>query len=108
MRHRTGARAPLRFPLMRAGRALRQLPFVAEQVVEVVVAPLRRRGGPGDFQAAGDGVATLARAEAVVPAEALRLDLGRFRIGPHMRRRGGGAVGLAEAVAAGDQRDSLL
>ena len=74
MRHRAGARPVLRLPLMRAGRALRQLPVVAEQVLEEVVAPLRRRGGPGDFQAAGDGVAAQARAEAARPAEALRLD----------------------------------
>ena len=49
MRHRFGARATLRRPLMRTSRALRQLPFVAEQVLEEVVAPLRRRHAPGDF-----------------------------------------------------------
>ena len=107
MRHRAGARPVLRLPLMRAGRALRQLPFVAEQVLEEVVAPLRRRGGPGDLQAAGDRVAAHARAEAALPAEALRLELAAFRIGPHVRL-GRGAVGLAEGVAAGDQRDRLL
>ena len=66
IRHRAGAGAVLRLPLMRAGRALRQLPFVAEQVLEEVVAPLRRRGGPGDLEAAGDRVAALARAEAAL------------------------------------------
>ena len=92
---------------MRTGRALRQLPFVAEQVREEAVAPLRRRRGPGDFQAAGDGVATLAGAEATLPAEALLLDVGRFRSRPHQRRIAR-AVRLAEGVAAGDQRDGLL
>ncbi len=43
VRHRACARAVLRLPLMRAGRALGQFPFVAEQVLEEVVAPLRRR-----------------------------------------------------------------
>ena len=67
---------------MRTGRALRQFPFVAEQVLEEVVAPLRGRGGPGDFQAAGDRVGAFARAEAVLPAEALLLEAGRFGLGP--------------------------
>jgi len=44
---------------MRTGRALRQFPFVAEQVPEEVAAPLRGRGGPGDLQAAADRVTPL-------------------------------------------------
>ena len=51
-----GLRA-LRLPLLGAGRALGQLPFVLEQVLEEEVAPLGRRLRPGDFRAAGDGVA---------------------------------------------------
>src|SRR5437879_13821991 len=39
VRHGTGARATLRLPLVRTGRAFRQLPFIAEQVAEEVVAP---------------------------------------------------------------------
>ena len=107
MRHRSGARATLRLPLMRTGRALRQLPFVAEQVPEEVVAPLRRRRGPGDFQTAGDRVTALARAKAALPAEALLLDGGRFRLGTHMGR-GAGAVGLAEGVTSGNERHRLF
>ena len=107
IRHRAGACAILRLPLMRTGRALRQFPFVAEQVPEEVVAPLRGRGGPGDFQAAGDRVAAFAGAEAALPAQALLLEAGRFRLRPHMGRRAG-AVGLAEGVAAGDERHRLL
>src|SRR5580693_6938582 len=76
--HCTGARASLRLPLVRTGRALRQLPFVAEQVPEEVVAPLRRRAGPGNLQAAGDRVATFAGAKAAAPAKALLLDAGSF------------------------------
>ena len=56
IRNRAGARATLRPPLMRTGGALGQLPLEAEQVLEEVVAPLRRRGGPGDLEAAGDRV----------------------------------------------------
>ena len=87
IRNRAGARAVLRRPLMRAGRALGQLPFVAEQVLEEVVAPLRRRRGPGDFQAAGDRVTAVAGAEAVLPAEALLLDVGAFGLGADMSSR---------------------
>ena len=97
----------LRLPLLGAGRALRQLPFVLEQVVEEVVAPLRRRLRPGDFRAAGDGVAAEAGAVLALPAEALILDGGAFRLRAEQRRIAG-AVGLAEGVAAGDQRDGLL
>ncbi|GEM_PF-1940518 len=96
-----------RHPLVRAGRALGQLPFVFEQVAEEVVVPLGRGGGPGDFQAAGDGVFANAGAEGAVPAEALRLQPGGFRIGADVRRRAG-AVGLAEGVAAGDQRHGFF
>ena len=38
-------------PLMRTSRALRQLPFVAEQVLEVAVVPLDRDLGPGALDA---------------------------------------------------------
>src|SRR5215469_8429313 len=46
----------LRLVLMSASRTLRQLPFILEEVLEVVVAPLGRRLRPGNFRAAGDGV----------------------------------------------------
>ena len=63
---------------MRAGRALGELPLVAEQVLEEVVVPLRRVGGPDDLQPAGDGVVTLAGAEGVLPAQALLFDRRAF------------------------------
>jgi hypothetical protein len=43
MRVGDGLRRIFRDPLVRAGRAAGQLPFVAEQIVEELVAPLRRR-----------------------------------------------------------------
>src|SRR5260221_10048861 len=97
----------LRLPLMRAGRALGQLPFVAEQVPEEVVAPPRRGRGPDDLQAAADRVAPSARAEFAAPAEALLLDAGGLRLRPHQRGIAG-TVGLAEGVTAGDQRDGFF
>ena len=99
--------AVLRLPLVRAGRALGELPFVVEQVVEEVVAPLRRRLRPGDFRATGDRVLAFAGAELADPAQALRLDAGRFRLRSHQGRIAG-AMGLAEGVAAGDQCHGLL
>ena len=107
IRNRAGARAAFRHPLVRAGRALRQFPFVAEQVPEEVVAPLGRRGGPGDLYPAGDGVAAFAGAVAAGPAEPLRLERRRFRFGADVRRRAC-AVRLAERVPAGDERHRLL
>src|SRR5437773_2084079 len=97
----------LRLPLMRPGRALGQLPFVAEQVLEEVVAPLRGRRGPGDLEAAGDRVLALARAELALPAQPLVLDAGSFRLRADQRRIAR-AVGLAEAVTAGNQRHGLF
>src|SRR5271165_4630875 len=49
IRNRVGAGIALGLPLVRAGRALGQLPFVAEQVPEEVAAPCGRRLRPDDF-----------------------------------------------------------
>src|ERR1044071_6154663 len=65
-------------PLMCAGRALAQLPLVAEQILEEVVAPLRRRRGPGHFESAGDRIGAVAGAELVVPTEALHVEVASF------------------------------
>src|SRR5256885_14651851 len=88
-------------------KTLRQFPFVAEQVLEEVVAPLRGPGGPRDLQAAGDRVTPFARADAALPAEALLLDAGRFGLRSHMGLSAG-AMGFAEGVAAGDERNRLF
>src|SRR4029453_13564155 len=71
------------------------------------VTPLRGRGGPGNFQAAGDRVSALARAEGAPPAEALLLEPGCFGSTPPMGLRAG-AVGLAEGGAPGDERNRLF
>ncbi len=107
VRDGAGAGAILRHPLMRAGGAARQLPVVAEQVFEEVVAPLRRRAGPGDLQPAGDRIGAHAGAVRAAPAQALLLDRGRLGLGADARCRTG-AVRLAEGVAAGDERHGLL
>ena len=105
--HRALGRLVLRRPLPGAGRALRQLPLVTQEIVEVVVRPLGGRGAPGALQAAGDRVGPATRAEAVLPAEALLLE--RCCLGRGADVVGGaGAVRLAEGVAAGDQGHRLL
>src|SRR5262249_21884494 len=97
----------LGFPLIRAGGALGQLPVILEQVLKEVVAPRRRRRGPGDLETAGDGVITLAGSERALPTEPLLLDGGPLRLRAHVGRFAG-AVRLAKAVTARDQRDGLL
>ena len=106
--HGVRRRLVLRRPLVCAGRALGKFPLVLEQVFQEVVVPLHRVGGPCAFQPAGDRIAADAAAIAVLPAEALLLDAGAFGIGADILGRVGGAVGLAEGVAAGDQRHRLF
>src|SRR5262249_15267276 len=104
---RPGASTVLRFPLIGTGRALGELPFVAEQILEEVVAPLRRRLTPDDFRAAGDRVAASAGAIFALPAEALLFDGGGLRFRAHqgsIARAGG----LAEGMPAGNQPDRLF
>src|SRR5271157_2945153 len=93
---------------MRASWALGQFPIVFEQVLEVVVAPFRRRRGPNNFQAAADRVIPFARAKFVLPAEALLLDAGGFRHWADILARIGSAVGFSESVTAGNERNRLL
>src|SRR5437879_4065977 len=99
--------AALRFPLVGAGRALGEFPLEAEKVFQEVVAPLGGRGGPGDFQTAGDGVGAFAGAITVLPAKALVLKAGRFWLRRNVSRWGS-AVGLAKGVTARDERDRFL
>ena len=106
--HGVRAAAVLRLPLVGAGRALRQLPLVAEEVLEVGVVPGGRGGVPGDLEAAGDRVAAVAAAEALLPAQALLLERGALGLRADVLLGVGRTVGLAEGVAAGDERDGLL
>ncbi|MNC16139.1 hypothetical protein D3C75_639870 [compost metagenome] len=107
IRNGAGTRAVFRLPLVCPRRALGQFPFVTEQVLQVVVAPLGWRGGPGDFQAAGDGVATFTGTERALPAQALQFEAGGFGLRSDMID-GTCTVGFAEGVTARDQRDGFL
>src|SRR5882757_3570729 len=107
VRNRARAAVVLRLPLMSAGRALGQLPFVAEQVLEEFVAPQCGCAGPGNFEAAGDGISSVARTEGALPSEALVLDVTTLWIRTDMRSRAC-AMGLAEGVSTGNQRNCLF
>ena len=107
VRHRAFAGAVLRPPLVRAGGALRELPLELEQVLQEVVAELRRRARPRDLEPARDRVARDAAAEFARPSQTLRLEIGGLGVGADVVRDAG-AVRLAEAVAARDQRDGLF
>src|SRR6185312_3392094 len=91
----------LRLPLLCAGRAFRQLPFVFEQVLEKEIAPFGRRLRPGDFGPAGDGVGANALAMFALPTEALRFERSAFRLGADQRRIAR-TVRLAKTVATGN------
>ncbi len=97
-----------RNPLPRTGRALHQIPVVAEQGLEEAVVPRRRGGRPGTLEPAGDRVVALAAAEGVLPAEALLLEARAFGFATDVAVRVGGTMGLAEGVPAGDEGDRLL
>src|SRR5919198_6441111 len=94
-------------PLLRTGRARRQLPVVLEQVLEEAVVPLRRLVGPCPLQPAGERVGAVAAVEVVSPAEALLLDGGSLGFRAYVLRTDC-AVRLAERVAADDERNRLL
>src|ERR1700683_5034496 len=108
VRHRSVAGAIFRRPLMRTSRALRQLPFVAEQVGEEVVAPPRRRRGPGDFQTTADRVTTMTFAKLILPPETLVLNVGAFWFVAHIVSGNAGTVRFAEGVTARNERNGLL
>ena len=66
-RHGARACAALWPPLVRARRALGELPLVTEEVLHELVAPLRGHAAPRDLEAARDRIAALARTESALP-----------------------------------------
>src|SRR5205085_12679778 len=70
--------------------------------------PLGRVVGPCALEAAGDRGVALAAAVFLLPAEALLLEGGARRFGTDVLGRRRSAVGLAEGVAADDERNRLL
>ena len=107
IRHGISKRAIGRNPLIGTSRAFRQHPIMVHQVLEIVIVPLGRVGGPSAFNAAGNRIATHAGAEAVLPAKAHLFQRRRFRFRAHIAR-GAGAMALAEGMAAGDKCDGFF
>ena len=97
-----------RLPLLGTRRAGGELPLEGIEVVEIVAAPVDRRGRPSTFQPAGGGIRASAGAAGVLPAKALRLDAFRRRFLADAIRRLARAVHLADGVPADDQRDGFL
>src|SRR5208283_1632193 len=93
---------------MGASRTLRQFPFVAEQVREEVVAPLRGGGCPNDFQAAADRVSTTTFAKFVLPSETLLLDGSTFWLVTYILSGNGSTVRFAEGVSAGNEGNGFF
>src|SRR6516164_9830978 len=107
VRHRILGGTTLRCPLPGAGWALRQLPVVLEEIIEIAVVPLGRMVGPGAFEAAGEGVHAEAIADAVLPAQPHLLDGGGLGVGADILFLDR-AMALAERMPTGDQRHRLL
>ena len=107
VRHRALRLRIRRRPLLRTGRAGRQLPVVCVQVLEEAVVPLRGLVGPGTLEPACERVGAVAAVDAVLPAEALVLDRRCLRLRPDELGRDR-AVRLAEGVAADDERYRFL
>src|SRR6185295_11954301 len=78
------------------------------EILEESVVPLRRFGGPGALEPARDRVFALAAAKTVLPAEPLILQTGALRLGTDVLDGSRGTVGLADRVAADDERNRLL
>ena len=106
--HGALGRGVLGRPLLRAGGARRQLPLVVEQVVEVAVVPLRRVVGPGALEPAGDRVGALAACRTCSSSRGPGASTGQPSGSGPTYSGVGGAVALAERVAAGDERHRLL
>ena len=94
-------------PLPSTGRALGQLPLIAEHHLEIALIPLGGVGFPGPFNAAGDRVFRLATPVGVRPAQSLALQRCRLRFRPQVAG-GRSAVTFAEGVAACDQGHRFL
>ena len=105
--HRPRARIAFGLPLVRAGRAFGQFPFIAEQGFEIAHVPARGRGLPGAFEATRDRMHADAGAVLAAPTQALRFDVRGLGFGAHIARRPS-AVRLAEGMAARDQGDGFF
>ena len=106
--YKVGGGAIVGNPLRGAGRALGLHPVEGVEVLQITVRPRDRVARPGAFQATGDGIGPPTAAVTAVPAGALGFQGFAFGLGSDMSVSGGGAVCLAEGVAADDEGGGLL
>ena len=96
-----------RDPLDRTGGRGRSLPFILEQILKIVVAPLCRRRRPGQFDTARNGIGPVTAAVVARPAETLLLDRRSLGFQAFVRLRSG-PVSLSKRVSARDQCNDLF
>ena len=108
IRHSTSTRVAFRLPLLCAGRALRQLPFEAEQVLKKVVAPLCWRSRPCAFEAAGNRVACITTAISIFPPETLLSDARTSWCCTHVLARISSTMGFTERMPTGNESNSFF
>ncbi len=101
------ARCRSRRPLMRASRAFSQFPVMPQKHVKIAIVPCRWRMRPCAFDAAGDGVAALAAAIAVFPAQTLFFDRCGFGFRPD-KAVVARAMRFAKSMPARDQRNGFF
>ena len=106
--HGIGHCATFGNPLLGSGWALDEFPVVFQKDLEVVVVPLGGVGCPRTFDAAGDGVNSVALCLGVDPTETLRRNWCTLGGWPDVLAGVASAVGFAEGVSTGGQRHSFF
>ena len=95
------------FPLMGTGRTFGQLPLIPEQHIKIAVIPFGGGGGPGAFNAAGNGVTAHTAFKLALPAKAHIFQIAGLRFYPD---QGGvaGTVRFTKGMTACSQRYRLI
>ena len=107
IRYRVEACSEFRRPLVCTRCAAGKLPIKAEQILEVIIVPLRRGHCPSPFNAACDGVNTFPAAEAILPAKTLIFYAATFRGSTDELVRVSRTMRFAKRMSARNQRHSL-
>ena len=85
-----------------------QFPFVAEKIVEIAVAPLRRRACPSDFETTGDRVVSMSSAITVFPTLALLFNTSGSGFRSDVLVRVGCTVSFTKGVSTRDEGNRLF
>ncbi len=107
IRYGTITGAIFRSPLVFAGGALGQLPFIVEQVFEKAHVPLNRFISPCAFEATGNRIGTFAGAIFVFPAETLLFNRSCFRVRAVVLF-GSGTMNFTKRMSSCNKRNGFL